>query len=266
MNDHLLQTLSNSHNLVMTHLHQHTLSAEKLLVLADQEAQFALNVQDTPQNPVEHVCQAHAQSQAYLARLHVHSPNVFASIHFPDQRVYRFTPRKTLRRVLDHTLDHLNQIEQWLNWQNTGNAPTPTDGWVGSNETLGEDTLPLTERDLAAWLWRIDVATELLINHAEQLSDAQLDWQPPNGGWTLRFVLHHVAVSEVFYSAWFDETLPLDPLKRYQHTNDWLRKRLIAVSAQTRFYISDELGFCTADQLVQELLLVERQFMEADLS
>ena len=30
---------------------------------------------------------------------------------------YTYTPRKTLRRVLDHALDHLNQIDQWLAWQ-----------------------------------------------------------------------------------------------------------------------------------------------------
>jgi len=30
--------------------------------------------------------------------------------------------------VLDHALDHLNQIGQWLAWQRHGIAPTPTDG------------------------------------------------------------------------------------------------------------------------------------------
>ncbi len=30
---------------------------------------------------------------------------------------YTYTPRKILRRVLDHALDHLNQIDQWLAWQ-----------------------------------------------------------------------------------------------------------------------------------------------------
>src|SRR5215813_14156444 len=42
---------------------------------------------------------------------------------------YTYTPRKVLRRVLDHSLDHLNQIDQWLTWRRDGVVPTPTDGW-----------------------------------------------------------------------------------------------------------------------------------------
>jgi len=41
--------------------------------------------------------------------------------------------------VLDHSLDHLNQIEQWRRWRRHGVVPTPTDGWVGSTVTLPED-------------------------------------------------------------------------------------------------------------------------------
>ena len=43
---------------------------------------------------------------------------------------YTYSPRKALRRVLDHALDHLNQIDQWLTWRRDGLVPTPTDGWV----------------------------------------------------------------------------------------------------------------------------------------
>src|SRR5215813_2928705 len=49
---------------------------------------------------------------------------------------YTYTPRKVLRRVLDHFLDHLNQIDQWLAWRRDGIVPTPTDGWVPSTVTL----------------------------------------------------------------------------------------------------------------------------------
>ena len=53
----------------------------------------------------------------------------------PGAGRYTYTPRKVLRRVLDHSLDHLNQIEQWLRWRRDGLVPTPTDGWVPSTVT-----------------------------------------------------------------------------------------------------------------------------------
>ena len=96
---------------------------------------------------------------------------------------YTYTPRKPLRRVLDHTLDHLNQIEQWQRWRQDGVVPTPTDGWVGSTVTLPEDRLPLTPSDLEAWLWRIDLAMGLMVQRTARLAEEELDWQPPDGGW-----------------------------------------------------------------------------------
>jgi hypothetical protein len=68
--------------------------------------------------------------------------------------------------VLDHTLGHPNQIDQWLVWRNEVLVPTPTDGWVPSTVTLPDDRLPLTQPDLDAWLWRIDQAARLLIQRA----------------------------------------------------------------------------------------------------
>ena len=106
---------------------------------------------------------------------------------------YTYTPRKPLRRVLDHALDHLNQIDQWQRWRRDGVAPTPTDGWAPSTVTLAEDRLPLTAADLDGWFLRIDQATRLLVQRAAGLANDALDWQPPDGGWTLRRVLHHVA-------------------------------------------------------------------------
>lgn len=165
-----------------------------------------------PADPVAHVAAAHVQSRPHLVRLREHAadrevPSVMTAELFalltnsppptgPDRR-YTYTPRKVLRRVLDHGLDHLNQIDQWLAWQRHGLAPTPTDGWASSTVTLGEDRLPLTGADFDAWLWRIDQGARLLVQRAAGLSQAELDWAPPDGGWPLRRVLHHVARSEV---------------------------------------------------------------------
>jgi hypothetical protein len=119
--------------------------------------------------------------------------------------------------VLDHALDHLNQIDQWLAWQRHGVVPTPTDGWVPSTVTLPDDLLPLAQADLDAWLWRIDQAVRLVVQRAAGLSPAELDWLPPDGGWPLRRVLHHLARSERLYAAALDEALPDDaPSHRYE--------------------------------------------------
>jgi hypothetical protein len=130
---------------------------------------------------------------------------------------YTYTPRKSLRRVLDHALDHLNQIDQWLAWQRHGIVPTPTDGWVSSTVTLPDDRLPLAPADLDAWLWRVDQASRLVVQRAAGLTEAELDWLPPDGGWPLRRVLHHLARSERLYAAALDEALPEgDPPHRYE--------------------------------------------------
>ena len=178
-------------------------------------------------DPVRHLQEAHAQARTHLVRLTVHDPSheipsfmtneLFSWLTDAQPRPltplagvgrYTYTPRKALRRVLDHALDHLNQIDQWLVWQRDGVVPTPTDGWVGSSVTLPGDLLPLSSSDLDAWLWRVDQAVRLVQQRAHELTEAELDWQPPDGGWPLRRVLHHLARSERLYAASIDEALP----------------------------------------------------------
>jgi len=182
-----------------------------------------------PKDPVLHLEAAHATARQHLGRLTGHDPahevtSVMTNELFfrltdahpapltspPGARRYTYTPRKVLRRVLDHALDHLNQIDQWLTWRRDGVVPIPTDGWVPSTVTLPDDRLPLDRRDLDVWLWRIDQAARLLHQRAAGLTQDELDWLPPDGGWPLRRVLHHVARSELLYSASLDEALPSD--------------------------------------------------------
>jgi len=188
-----------------------------------------------PRDPARHLAEAHARARQHLVRLAVHDPareipafmtnELFSRLTdarpapLTATRVtgYTYTPRKVLRRVLDHALDHLNQIDQWLAWQRRGIVPTPTDGWIPSTVTLPDDRLPLAGADLDAWLWRIDQAARLVQQRAEELSEAELDWLPPDGGWPLRRVLHHLARSERLYAAALDEALPdADPVARYE--------------------------------------------------
>jgi hypothetical protein len=205
-----------------------------------------------PRDPVRHLEAAHGRARSHLARLTAHDAareiqSVMTNELFSrltDARPapltasagvhrYTYTPRKALRRVLDHALDHLNQIDQWLAWRNDGVVPTPTDGWVPSTVTLPDDRLPLTQRDLEAWLWRIDQAARLLLRRAAGLAEAELDWLPPDGGWPLRRVLHHVARSELLYSAALDEALPEEePRSRYEEACRRLDEAVGAAAAR----------------------------------
>ena len=214
----------------------------------------AWTLDPAPRDPSTHLETTHARCRRYLKRLlewpfdvELRSPmtgQLYTRLTQPADparhtrvdytviEAYTYTPRKPLRRVLDHTLDHLNQIEQWQRWRRDGVVPTPTDGWVGSTVTLPEDRLPLTPSDLDAWLWRIDLAMGLLVQRAARLGEEELDWQPPDGGWPLRRVLHHVARSEVLYASSFDEALPEDPAARYAEADARLGERLIAARAR----------------------------------
>lgn len=214
-------------------------AADGGIVLAHATAARAVaawTLAPAPRDPARHLEAAHAQARRHLAQLTVHDParevpavmtnELFSRL--TDARPapltapagvgrYTYTPRKALRRVLDHALDHLNQIDQWLAWQRHGVVPTPTDGWVPSTVTLPDDRLPLAPADLDAWLWRIDQAARLVAQRAAELSEVELDWLPPDRGWPLRRVLHHLARSERLYAAALDEALPDDdPSRRYE--------------------------------------------------
>jgi len=212
----------------------------------------AWTLKPAPVDPVAHVEAGHADARRNLVRLLEHDPaaevrspmtnQLFsrlterrtgqARIDYTSVGTYTYTPRKPLRRVLDHALDHLNQIDQWQLWRRASVVPTPTDGWAPSTVTLPEDRLPLTPADLDTWLWRIDQAVRLLTQRAAGLTPDELDWPPPDGGWPLRRVLHHVARSEMLYAASLDEALPDDPVARYAEADSRFHARLMAAQAR----------------------------------
>jgi hypothetical protein len=173
---------------------------------------------------VAHVRAGYAMMHEHLAWLAERPADAVATIANEDGYVYTFRPRTVLRRVLDHALDHYNQIEQWSAWRAGGPAPTPTDGWASSEDHLPEDALPLSAADLRAWLWRLDLVWHMLAERAEQLTPEELAWQPPDGGWTLGRMLTHV--SGGFYAVWLDEALPEDPRARYAQASARFAERL----------------------------------------
>ena len=247
----------------------------------------AWTLDPAPSDPAAHLEQTHTSGRRQLGRLldqpanaEVRSPmtnQLFdrltqpadpgkrKQIDYTSVTSYTYTPRKPLRRVLDHALDHLNQIDQWQRWRRDGTVPLPTDGWVPSTVTLPEDRLPLTAADLDAWLWRIDQAMRLLTQRAAGLSDEDLDWQPPDGGWPLRRVLHHVARSEVLYAASFDEALPDDPVARYAEADARFSKRLGAACAleddSSIVFPDPYRTFFTPAGVVAEVLALESELL-----
>lgn len=233
--------------------------------IADTEAELALTLQPMPKDVVAHTRAAHAYARPYLERLLNHDP---AREVFVDA-THSYTPRKILRRVLDHALDHLNQVEQWLLWQQQGVVPHSADGWADSATTLEEDRLLLTSADLKAWLWRIDLVVELITQRAEQLSLQQLDWMPPDGGWSLRQILHHLASAEMYYAIWLDEELPEETVARYEEANRGFGEQVQQILASpeqedTAFFEAGAITSTTVEHIVWEALAAEHRLFHEE--
>jgi len=257
-----LTALDEAHAHTLARAGDGSIDRAALSSLADLEAFAALNLTPVPTDPVAHLDVGYAKTRGYLEHLTQYDPSRIVSISARDGYVYPLTPRKILRRVMDHALDHLNQVEQWVGWQDRGVVPTPTDGWAPADVTFDEDTLPVTESELSAWLWRIDRIMGLLIDRAARLTQTQLDWQPPDGGWTLERVLHHVA-RWYGYAAWLDEALPEDTQARYIEAQRRLRRQvahLLSTSppSDTAFYGNAGQPLTLADML-HAVLAAERE-------
>lgn len=235
--------------------------------LADREAVLTNCLVPMPVDPAAHVAAAHVWARPYLEQLPRHDPAVTVAI---GDAGHAFTPRKVLRRILDHALDHLDQIDQWLSWRQSGVVPTPADGWAGSAVTLDEDRLALTEADLAAWLWRIDLAVGMLERRTAALTAEELDWLPPHGGWTLRRMVHHVAAGERFYAVWLDEALPEEPVSRYAAANHRFGERLASALAKTAvdgdWAVFDDDELLSSPEIIADEVLAAERNLTAELS
>jgi hypothetical protein len=257
-----LTELDATHAQTMARAGDGSIDPGALASLADLEAFAALNLEPMPTDPVAHLRVGYARTRPYLEHLTRHGPSRIVSVGERDGYVYPLTPRKILRRVLDHPLDHLNQLDQWIDWQDRGSVPTPTDGWAPAGVTLQEDTVPVTDAELSAWLWRIDRVMAVLINRAAGLTQPQLDWQPPDGGWTLQRILHHAARG-YGYAAWLDDALPEDAPARYVEAHRRLRHRVAHLLTNppppdTAFYGNPGLPRTLAEML-DDVIAAERE-------
>jgi hypothetical protein len=98
-----------------------------------------------------------------------------------------WTPVKALRRINDHLVDHLHEVEALL----AGAEPIP-DEWHGRTVTLGADLAPVTATDLDEARSRLRrLARTYLLRYA---AAGPAEWDAPRGAaWTLREIAEHVS-------------------------------------------------------------------------
>ncbi|MEU4699471.1 hypothetical protein [Nonomuraea dietziae] len=108
-----------------------------------------------------------------------------------DQRIY--TPHKAIRRVADHLVDHLAELEARL----AGHETVP-DRWHASAITTPADLTPFTEQDLEEASSRLLRLARIWSARLNSLTSDELD-RSPGEGWTFRQIAFHLGGS-VYYA------------------------------------------------------------------
>jgi hypothetical protein len=105
-----------------------------------------------------------------------------------------WTPHKIMRRISDHLIDHLCQVEARV--VQTDSVPDP---WRGRAVTLASDWAPFTEQDLDEATARIRRLAQVF---AMRLFATREQWDAPAGNeWTVREIAEHVAEATTTYAA-----------------------------------------------------------------
>ncbi|MFF4269592.1 hypothetical protein [Streptomyces sp. NPDC001536] len=110
-----------------------------------------------------------------------------------DERVY--TPHKAIRRVADHLVDHLAEMEARL----AGADPRP-DHWHASAITTEADLAPFTQEDLDEARSRLTRLAGIWSARLGALTEADLD-DSPGEGWSLRELALHLGGSTYYADA-----------------------------------------------------------------
>ncbi|MEV7597520.1 hypothetical protein AB0O91_09040 [Kitasatospora sp. NPDC089797] len=109
-----------------------------------------------------------------------------------DGRTY--TPHKVIRRVADHLLDHLAEVEARL----AGETAAP-DHWHASNVTTPADLVPFTVADLDEARSRLTRIGRIWSLRVAALPERQLD-DSPGAGWSFRQIVCHLARTAAYYA------------------------------------------------------------------
>jgi hypothetical protein len=102
-----------------------------------------------------------------------------------DDRTY--TPHKAMRRMADHLVDHLAELEARL----AGEPPLP-DHWHASAITTPADLAPFTREDLDEASSRLTRLAQIWSLRLRATDDERLD-RADGDAWTLREVAFHAA-------------------------------------------------------------------------
>jgi hypothetical protein len=104
-----------------------------------------------------------------------------------DGQPSTWTPHKALRRICDHLVDHLHEIEALL----AGAEPVP-DEWHGRLVTLDADWARFTELDFDEARSRLRRLARCYVLRYDTAGPAA--WDEPRGeAWTLREIAEHVS-------------------------------------------------------------------------
>jgi hypothetical protein len=103
-----------------------------------------------------------------------------------------WTPLKALRRINDHLIDHLHEVEALL-----AGAEAMPDQWRGRFVTLDADWPPVTEADIDEARSRLcRLARSYLLRYA---TAGPAEWDAPRGkAWTLREIAEHVSHVDLY--------------------------------------------------------------------
>jgi hypothetical protein len=110
-----------------------------------------------------------------------------------DGRVY--TPHKAIRRIADHLIDHLAEIEA-----RQAGVPTIPDGWHASATTTPADLAPFTPDDLDEARSRLTRLAQLFAVRLRALTEQELGQHGP-GAWSPRQIAFHLEESLYYANA-----------------------------------------------------------------
>jgi hypothetical protein len=133
------------------------------------------------QNPGEPVAEAVQRSLKYVVTWPAWDGVPRTS---DDDRI--FTPHKAVRRIADHLIDHLAEVEALL-----AGVPTQPDEWHASALTSAADLAPFTEEDVREAEQRLNRLARTFVLRYAALDPAEWDKdRTPN--WTLREIAEHL--------------------------------------------------------------------------